>query len=246
MQAGVLSISYPARPAPAPAVRVRGARMEDLDPLIDRARRGDEAAYRELFECHRGTVARVVQRFVGASPDLEDIVQDVFVHVFRSIRSFRGESKFTTWLYRLTANVTKMHLRRGNSRPRTVDLPVPEASPPHLEPAELPDSAVARDRRVRALHRLLDQLSEKKRTVLVLHDLEGLPAREIADIVGAPVMTVRTRLFYARKALYEALAAEPALSEVMEPLLDDLPGKPGAQEARDGPDAAPVSKARQP
>ncbi|MFW6086693.1 MAG: RNA polymerase sigma factor [Myxococcota bacterium] len=201
--------------------------MEDLQPLIDRARRGDEAAFREIFERHRDTVARVVQRFLGPSADRDDVVQDVFVHVFRSIGSFRGEAKFSTWLYRLTANVTKMHLRRAQSRPRIADAAIPETVP-EREPAESPEAILSRDRRVRALYRVLDRLSEKKRTALVLHDLEGLPAKEIAAIVGAPVLTVRTRLFYARKELYAAIATEPALRETMGRLLEDLPGRPDA------------------
>lgn len=173
---------------------------------------------------HREVVARIVQRFVGRTADLPDIVQDVFIHVHRSIGSFRGDAKFSTWLYRLTANVSKMYLRRQRSRPRLVDARVPERS--EGEPDGAPDAAVARQRRVSALYRLLDRLSEKKRTVLVLHDLEGLAAKEIAEIVDAPILTVRTRLFYARKELYRALAEEPALREIADALLRELPGKP--------------------
>ena len=83
-----------------------------------------------------------------------------------------------------------------------------------------------RNERIDALYRLVDRLSEKKRTVLVLHDFEGLPAKEIAEIVEAPVLTVRTRLFYARKELYAALTEEPSLATVVESLMGDLPGKP--------------------
>ena len=91
-----------------------------MDPVVARAQAGDEAAFQELFVQHRELVARVVHRVMGPSPELEDVVQDVFVHVYRSLKNFRGDSKFTTWLYRLTANVTKMHLRRKRSRPRIV------------------------------------------------------------------------------------------------------------------------------
>ena len=195
-----------------------------MDPVVARAQAGDEAAFQELFVQHRELVARVVHRVMGPSPELEDVVQDVFVHVYRSLKNFRGDSKFTTWLYRLTANVTKMHLRRKRSRPRIVDVPVPEGR--SEAPGEQPDAAVERNERVAALYRLVDRLSEKKRTVLVLHDFEGLSAKEIGEIVEAPVLTVRTRLFYARKELYAALMEEPALAAVVERLADDLPGKP--------------------
>ncbi|MGH3882353.1 MAG: RNA polymerase sigma factor, partial [Pseudonocardiaceae bacterium] len=80
-----------------------------------------------------------------------------------------------------------------------------------------PDAAAERNERLRALYKHLETLSDRKRTVLVLHDLAGLPASEIAEIVEAPVLTVRTRLFYARKELYAALASDPALAEVVAP-----------------------------
>ncbi len=214
-----------------------------MDPLIARAQAGDEAAFRELFLAHRETVARIVHRYMGPSSEVEDVVQDVFVHVYRSIGKFRGDSKFTTWLYRLTANVTKMHLRKKRSRPRTVDVPVPDRRPEDA-PVETPDLAIARQRRIDALYRLVDRLSEKKREVLVLHDFEGLSAKEISERVDAPVLTVRTRLFYARKELYAALAEEPALAQLVEHLMPDLPGKPRTEAARTKSDTAPKKRPR--
>ncbi len=212
-------------PGAAVGVARERSRRSSLDPLIARAQAGDEAAFRELFVTHRETVARIVYRIMGPSSEVEDVVQDVFVHVYRSIGKFRGDSKFTTWLYRLTSNVTKMHLRKKRSRPRTVDAPVPDKRPEDA-PVETPDLAIARQRRIEALYRLVDRLSDKKREALVLHDFEGLSAKEIAERVDAPVLTVRTRLFYARKELYAALAEEPSLAQVVEQLMPDLPGKP--------------------
>lgn len=231
-----------AAPGQRVAVHPERSRRSSLDPLIARAQAGDEAAFRELFIAHRETVARIVHRYMGPSSEVEDVVQDVFVHVYRSIAKFRGDSKFTTWLYRLTANVTKMHLRKKRSRPRTVDVPVPDRQPEDA-PVETPDLAIARQRRIDALYRLVDRLSEKKREVLVLHDFEGLSAKDIADRVDAPVLTVRTRLFYARKELYAALAEEPALEQLVEQLMPDLPGKPRTK-TRTKSDVAPKKRAR--
>lgn len=216
--------------------------MERLDPRIERAQRGDEAAFRELFVQHRETVARIVFRVIGPSPDVDDVVQDVFLHVYRSLRSFRGESKFSTWLFRLTTNVARMHLRRGRSRPQISDVPVPER-PRDSSPEVRPDDAIDRAERVRALYRLLDRLSDKKRTVLVLHDFEGMSAKEISDVVEAPVLTVRTRLFYARKELYAALAEEPSLAGVIEALLPTLPGRPDTPAERPESGEREVSEA---
>lgn len=194
-----------------------------MDPdraLIERAQAGDTTAFRQIFVSHRNDVARVVFRMIGPSAEIEDVVQEVFLHVYRSLKSFRGESRFSTWLYRLAINVTRMHLRRARSRPRLTLVEAPEESPDGIT-CESPDILVERQDRVRALYRLLESLSEKKREVLVMHDFDGVPAKEIAEVFGIPVLTVRTRLFYARKELYAAMAEEPHLRAVMESLLEE-------------------------
>ena len=191
--------------------------MADLDPLIAAAQRGEPRALRALFERYRNDVQRIAFRVVGPSADLEDVAQDAFIQIFRSLPSYRGSAKFTTWLYRVVTNVARMHVRHERSRPRLGGAPdgLLEARP---DPGQAPDEETARNARLRALYRHLDALSEKKRTVLALHDLAGVPAAEVAQIVEAPVLTVRTRLFYARKELYAALAADPELEELLEQL----------------------------
>ncbi len=187
--------------------------MNADNDVIERAKNGDRTAFRELFLQHRGSVARLVQRLVPHG-DVEDVAQDVFLHVYRSLDSFRGESRFSTWLYRLTLNVARMHLRKAQSRPKLRLVGDDEhGTLERIEP-ETPDTEAERGERVAALTRALSQLAEKKREALILHDFEGLPAEEIAAIVGAPVMTVRTRIFYGRKELYAALASEPALAQL--------------------------------
>lgn len=199
--------------------------MDPSRALIDRALVGDAQAFREIFRIHRQDVARLVYRMLGPSPDVDDVVQDVFLHVFRSLPSFRGDARFSTWLYRLTVNVTRMHLRRARSRPRFTDVEIPEA-PADDARDDSPEALVSRAERVRTLYRLLDGLSEKKREVIVLHDFEGVAAKDIAELVQVPVLTVRTRLFYARKELYAAMASEPSLAGTLETLASELPGKP--------------------
>lgn len=198
-----------------------------IDPLIERAQAGDERAFQEVFKRHRADVTRLAFRLLGPGADLEDVVQDTFVHVFRSIRSFKGEAKFSTWLYRLTTNVVRMHLRAKRSRPRVVTNEVPEAALLDTHTQEMPDAAASRHERARVLYQFLDQLSDKKRTVLVLHDLEGVSAEEIAAIVEAPILTVRTRLFYARRELAEALAKTPTFAT--QTSAHDSESDPGAE-----------------
>jgi RNA polymerase sigma-70 factor (ECF subfamily) len=185
-------------------------RMGDEDALIARAGAGDTEAFRTLYERHRSDVARLVYRMLGARSDLDDVAQEVFFQVHRSLKDFRGQSKFSTWLHRVTVNVVLMHRRAARSRPV-----YSEEAPPDVTPDDevlLPDEDADRRARVRAFSRLLDKLAEKKRVVFVLHELEGLPPSEIADIVGCPVLTVRTRLFYARRELEALIAQEPALA----------------------------------
>jgi RNA polymerase sigma-70 factor (ECF subfamily) len=187
--------------------------METIDPLLRLAQRGDEHAQNELFKRHRHEVARIVMRTLGPDADVEDVVQDAFIQVFRSIDGFRGDSKFSTWLYRLVTNVARMHLRKRRVRPAIAAGVAPESAA-RPDGAGSPELAAERTWRIRRLYQHLDHLSDKKRTVLVLHDFEGLAPVEIAAIVEAPVLTVRTRLFYARRELYAALAEDPDLASL--------------------------------
>jgi RNA polymerase sigma-70 factor, ECF subfamily len=183
--------------------------VTELTELIERCKAGDALAFREVFQNHRADVARLVQRMTGRRGDLEDLVQEVFLQVYRSMKDFRGQSRFSTWLYRVTVNVVLMQQRAARSRPV-----LQEAADDSFgaDARDLPDDQVARARRVSAFYRLLDRMSDKKRAVFVLHELEGLSPTEVAKVVGAPVLTVRTRLFYARRELLAMLRDEPTLA----------------------------------
>jgi RNA polymerase sigma-70 factor, ECF subfamily len=185
--------------------------VAELSELIERCKVGDGLAFREVFRNHRADVARLVLRMTGRPSDLEDIVQEVFLQVYRSIKDFRGQSRFSTWLYRVTVNVVLMQRRAAKSRPVLHEAPEDGFG---ADLRELPDDQVARARRVSAFYRLLDRLSDKKRAVFVLHELEGMSPGEIAKVVSAPVLTVRTRLFYARRELLALLREEPSLEVV--------------------------------
>jgi RNA polymerase sigma-70 factor (ECF subfamily) len=219
---------------------------EEVDALVERARRGDRAAFTELFRQHRSIVAAIVYRMIGATPDLEDVVQEVFLQVHRSLPDFRGQSKFSTWLHRVAVNVVLMQRRRAKSRPSFASE---EAGRNEADEGLLPDQDLARQRRIDAFHRLLDQLSEKKRTVFVLHEIEGMSPAEIAKIVDCPVLTVRTRLFYARKEITDLMRNEPALAslvgelERVESRGDGVSRGGGATTSSesDGDDSVPIS-----
>jgi RNA polymerase sigma-70 factor (ECF subfamily) len=199
------------------------------EDLVERAQGGDMAAFAELFRTHRSNVAAIAYRMLGPNADLEDVVQEVFLQVHRSLPDFRGQAKFSTWLHRVAVNVVLMTRRRARSRPAYAHE---EAARHEPDAGPLPDQDVALRRRRQAFQRLLDKLSDKKRTVFVLHELEGLAPTEIAAVVGCPVLTVRTRLFYARRELAQMMRGEPDLAHLVEDTLD------GDDTTRDAADSA--------
>jgi RNA polymerase sigma-70 factor (ECF subfamily) len=205
----------------------RTARQGDL-ALVARFTRGDPNAFSELFRLYQKGVVRLVARMLGRSGDVPDVVQEVFLHVFKSLPRFRGTSRLSTWIYRIGVNVTLMHRRSRRSRP----VMIPEdAGPVPADTRPFPDEQAERNRRVAALDALMDQLSEKKRTVFILHELQGLSPIEIAAIVRAPVLTVRTRLFYARRELTALIRRAPRLRLLFPELASEsLPEQPGTEQ----------------
>lgn len=196
------------------------------EELVERFQRGDATAFSELFRRHQPAVARLVARMLGtsarvraANSELEDLVQDVFVQIYRSLDSFRRQSRLSTWIYRIAVNVVLMHRRSARARPTfSHHDDVPVAVSPRLGP----DDELVQRRNVNALYEHLARISEKKRTVFILHEIEGLSPSEISAIVGAPVLTVRTRLFYARRELLAAFREDPNLATLVQEL-DESP-----------------------
>ncbi|HEX6242636.1 MAG TPA: sigma-70 family RNA polymerase sigma factor [Polyangiales bacterium] len=205
--------------------------MSSDEELVERAQRGDRAAFRALFLAHRTQTGRLLSRLVPMT-EVEDVTQEVFLQVHRSLSAFRGESRFSTWLYRLTFNVARMHLRRQRSRPKLNLAGQDEAGQLEQPTPETPQLDAERHERLEALDRLLARLSDKKREALILHDFQGVSAEEIARICEVPVMTVRTRVFYARRELYAALAEEPALAALVESLAAPAEPKPMTRSPR--------------
>jgi RNA polymerase sigma-70 factor, ECF subfamily len=195
----------------------------DLWALITECVRGDSRSCERLFVTYRAQVHRHVSFLLRSRADAEDVVQEIFVELFRSLRNFEGRASFSTWLHRITVRVTYRQLRRLT----------PAAPPPELVYDAAQSSANAgtgqqleqHERHERTM-RLLDRLSPKKRVTLLLHDLQGIEAKEIARMTGAPLLTVRTRLFYARRE-FEALARrDPALAEFFATEDEDEEGGP--------------------
>jgi RNA polymerase sigma-70 factor (ECF subfamily) len=175
--------------------------------LLERCQQGEREALGEFYRLHRPEVVRNLHRVLGPGRgDLEDVLQDVFIEAFRSISRFRGDAKLSTWLYRVCVNVALQRLRKRKRLAEVSDESVPESTG-----NETPERSLDAHRRLRAVYQILDRLSPKKRIVFILHEIEGREPKEIAEIVGAPVLTVRTRLHYARKEFYAYVARDPKL-----------------------------------
>ena len=152
--------------------------------------------FRRFYLDHAGFVRRVVARLWGPSGDIDDAVQEVFLVALRKRTSFAGRAAPTTWLYAIAQRVVMAARRRARVR-RFFGLHPAES---HATP-ETPQQIFEHRESSEHLYRLLDRLSDKKRTVFVLFELEGLPGEEIAHIVGCPLKTVWTRLHHARREL---------------------------------------------
>jgi RNA polymerase sigma-70 factor (ECF subfamily) len=176
--------------------------------VLERARAGDVAAFRQLYQQHQRQVARQLAFLVPRS-DLEDVLQDVFIEVFRSLKKFEGKSAFSTWLYRVTVHVA-MKSRRKHTRSR---LDIVDDLPEQVDEKPLASEVSLSAERQARVEALLEQLSPKKRAVLVMHDLQGMEAQRIAEVLETNVLTVRTRLFYARRELESLAKGDPALAE---------------------------------
>lgn len=168
----------------------------------------------QLFRLHGRDVYRFVRRLMGtraAPADVEDLAQQVFLAAHRDLPRYRGESSPRTWLYGIASRVVLMHFRGWRRRLAAIAAfadatRMTEAPPPTAE------ATVGDRQELRRVQRALDTLKPEKRVVFVLHELEGLPGKEIAVILGIPEPTVFTRLYYARRELLAALAGDDAES----------------------------------
>jgi RNA polymerase sigma-70 factor (ECF subfamily) len=185
----------------------------DEADLVARCRAGERAAHDELYARFRRQVAANLYRVIGDAGEIDDLVQDVFVIAFRGLDNFRGDARLSTWLYRICVNVALGKIRSRSRRPPAIavgDVEDLAASAPAFdgERPETPDRALQRAQDHARVYRALDQLPPKKRIVLYLHEIEGLDLKDIAYLVDSNPVTVRTRLFYARREFYKLIAAD--------------------------------------
>ena len=178
------------------------------EELVARSIGGDTQSFNELILRWERPIYALAYRTIGREEDARDVCPETFLRAFRALPGFRGQAKFSSWLYRIALNLCRDWIRRERraqvvQAPENVDLVEMAAA---LEPAESVEDLVARKDLARAVERAMAGLPEEQRTAIILKEYHGLTFQEIADLVGCPLSTVKTRLYQGLTVLRRELA----------------------------------------
>ncbi|MDQ4149008.1 MAG: sigma-70 family RNA polymerase sigma factor [Actinomycetota bacterium] len=184
--------------------------MEVPSSVIERCKQGDQDAFEELIRLTHRAVYSLALRLVGDPEDAADITQETYLKLLRVIRQFRGEAKFSTWLYRVASSVAISTLRRKSRRRMDLSLDADELDPVSAAPSADPALATERQLLKERLDRALQMLPASYRVVAVMKDVYGLSFEEIAEQLHITEGTARVRLHRARRRLRELLGGEAA------------------------------------
>ena len=184
--------------------------QDDSDQqLVQRVQAGEKAAFDLLVRKYQHRVLKLVSRFVSDAAEAEDVAQEAFIKAYRALASFRGDSAFYTWLYRIAINTAKNALVSNRRRPVDFDLDLqdPEQYDRHarLKEGDTPEGVLLTEEIRSVVEKAMEQLPEDLRAAIVLRELEGLSYEEIAEAMDCPVGTVRSRIFRAREAIDKKL-----------------------------------------
>ena len=201
---------------PGPAMSERSVDQQ----LVERAQRGDKQAFGLLVEKYQRKLARLISRLVRDPGEVEDVTQEAFIKAYRALPSFRGDSAFYTWLYRIGINTAKNYLvAMGRRAPTSTEFEAEEAegfdSGELLREISTPESLLLTKEIAGTVNGAIEALPEELRSAIQLRELEGMSYEEIAKLMDCPVGTVRSRIFRAREAIAERL----------KPLLDQAKDK---------------------
>lgn len=177
--------------------------------LVKRVQRGDMAAFDLLVRKYQHRIAALIGRYVADWSECQDVAQETFIRAYRAIGSFRGDAQFYTWLHRIAVNTAKNHLVSLGRRPPGSDIDVEDAeqfdSGVRLRDTDTPEREMMRRQMEQTVLRAVEQLPEELRIAITLREIDGLSYDEIAQRMGCPVGTVRSRIFRAREAIDEEL-----------------------------------------
>jgi RNA polymerase sigma-70 factor (ECF subfamily) len=186
--------------------------MNDDQAIIQEVRNGDYDAFERLVEKYQGRIYRHIRKMVKDASEVQDLLQETFLNVYKGLNSFQGDSSFSTWLFKVASNTALMYLRK--KRPevlqyddeiKTVErLEINPASPEFVStPLEI---LLSREGRIK-IEEAIDQLPLTYRTVIILRDVEGFSLEEVADIVDSSVPAVKSRLHRGRHFIRENLSS---------------------------------------
>ena len=182
---------------------------ENDQQLVQRVQAGDQSAFNLLVLKYQHRVLKLIGRFVSDQSEAQDVAQEAFLKAYRALGSFRGESAFYTWLYRIAINTAKNALVAQRRRPVDFDLDAqdPEAfeRQAKLKESDPPEGVLLTEEIRQVVEKAMEQLPEDLRTAIVLRELDGLSYEEIAEAMDCPVGTVRSRIFRAREAIDKKL-----------------------------------------
>ncbi|MCX7208650.1 MAG: RNA polymerase sigma factor RpoE [Proteobacteria bacterium] len=179
----------------------------DIDQeLVVRAQAGDKRAFELLVVKYQRRVARLLSRLIRDQNEIEDVSQESFIKAYRALPSFRGESAFYTWLYRIAINTAKNHLSTLGRRPQLLGDFEDEDGDVLDVAAQIPDyhtpeTELSNRQIVSTVNAVVDELPSELRTAITLREMDGLSYEEIAALMNCPIGTVRSRIFRAREAI---------------------------------------------
>ena len=172
--------------------------------LVQRAQRGDLRAFDLLVLKYQGRIAALVSRYVSDAGEVEDVTQEAFIKAYRALGKFRGDSAFYTWLYRIAANAAKNHLVAMGRRPggdATIEDAEGFGEGGMLSESASPEALAMGGELAEVVESALNALPGELKAALMLREFDGLSYDDIADVLGCPVGTVRSRIFRAREAV---------------------------------------------
>ena len=178
--------------------------------LVERVQGGDKHAFDLLVIKYQRKLARLLSHFIRDPAEVEDVTQEAFVKAYRALPSFRGDSAFYTWLYRIGINTAKNFLvSQGRKVPTLQEFDNEDAETFEdggiMKEVNTPESELMSKQIAQTVNQTLDTLPEELRTAIVLREIDGLSYEEIANIMSCPIGTVRSRIFRAREAISEQL-----------------------------------------
>jgi RNA polymerase sigma-70 factor (ECF subfamily) len=173
--------------------------------LVERVKQGDKKAFDLLVQKYQFKITKLVARYLHDQSEAMDVAQEAFIKAYRALPGFRGESAFYTWLYRIAINTAKNHLVALGRRPPNADIDSQDAEQfsgdSWLKENATPERLLLKDEIEQVVFKAIEDLPEDLRTAITLRELEGLSYEDIAQAMGCPIGTVRSRIFRAREAI---------------------------------------------